>query len=446
MSGSQFSYTSDSLRQIVSLALEEARKGGASSAETDVSESIGSSITVRKGDVETIEYNHDKGLDVTVYLGQQKGHASTSDLSPQAVNDTVRAALSIARYTAADDCAGLADPNRLATQFPDLGLFHPSQITPETAIELARQCEAAGLAADSRISNSEGATFSSHQSLHLYANSHGFVGTNQTSRHSLSCSMIAGDTDQMQRDYWYSVARDTADLEDATLIGKTAGDRAARRLGARRIKTGEFPVLFDPLLAAGLVGHFVAAVSGGSLYRKSSFLLDAKGKAIFSPLVQIDEDPFIYKGLASSSFDAEGVATERRQLVTNGVVNGYFLGSYSARKLGLASTGNAGGCHNLLVNHTGASFDDLLAEMGNGFLVTELLGHGLNMVTGDYSRGAAGFWVENGQIAFPVEEVTIAGNLRDMYQNIIGIGKDKQIRGSKQVGSMLIRSMTVAGE
>lgn len=441
-----FSYSEAALGQLARTALEAARAGGASACDVDISEGIGQNITVRLGEVETIEYNRDKGVSLTVYVGQRKGHASTSDFSPQAIAQTVHAALAIARYTAEDPAAGLPDADRLATEFPDLDLYHPWDLNVEAAIELALACEDAARDVDARISNSEGATVSGQTGQSVAANSLGFCAYRRSSRHSISCAVIAQEGDAMQRDYWYTTARAPSDLEAATEVGRVAGERALARLGARRIKTGDYPVLYDPGLAAGLLSHFVHAVSGGSLYRKSSFLQDSAGTRIFAPLVNITEDPFLLRGLGSGAWDAEGVATVRRELVKDGVLNGYFLGSYSARKLGLASTGNAGGNHNLLVTPTAGDLQDMLRQMGTGLWVTELLGHGVNGVTGDYSRGAAGFWVENGVIAYPVEEVTIAGNLKDMFQQIVAIGSDIEVRGSKHIGSVLIERMMVAGE
>ncbi|WP_269533507.1 metalloprotease PmbA [Chitinimonas sp. BJYL2] len=441
-----FSHAPDALSALAESILAEARKQGATSAEVDVSESVGQSVTVRLGEVETIEYNRDKGVALTVYSGLRKGHASTSDFSPAALAQTVSAALAIARNTAEDSASGLADPARLATAFPDLDLYHPWDLPVEAAIELARTAESAAMAVDARIRNSEGGSVSAHIGQSVYANSHGFVGVNRSSRQSIAATVIAQQDEAMQRDYWYSMARAAADLEDAASIGRRAGERTVARLNARRVKTGDYPILFDASLATGLISHFVSAASGGSLYRKASFLLDALGKPVFSPLVQIVEDPFVPRGFGSSSFDAEGVACVRRDIVTDGVLNGWFLGSYSARKLGLQSTGNAGGNHNLIVTPTAGDLTDMLQRLGTGLYVTELLGQGVNGITGDYSRGAAGFWVENGQIAWPVEEITIAGNLKEMYQSIVAIGSDVETRGSKRVGSILIERMTVAGE
>ena len=435
----------NSLKQITQDVLKLAKQAGASSAETEVSYGTGQNVSVRLGETENIEYNRDKGVSITVYFGQQKGHASSSDLSQQALKDTVEAACNIAKYTAKDEFCGLADANLMATETPDLDLYHPWNISVEAAIEIAKICEAAAMDVDrKRITNSEGAGVSNSESVFAYANSHGFVGGYPSSQHSISCSVIAEDGDAMQRDYWYTNARDMTDMESAEYVGKLAGARTVRRLGARSISTCQVPVLFEAPLASGLISSLIGAISGGSLYRKSSFLLDSLGTQIASPLLNIEELPHLKKGIASSSFDSEGVATKSRKLVENGVLQGYVLGSYSARKLGMATTGNAGGSHNLIVRSTGQNFADLLKLMGTGLLVTEVLGHGLNMVTGDYSRGAAGFWVENGVIAYPVEEITIAGNMSDMLKQIVAVGSDVIAQSSKQTGSILIEKMTVA--
>ncbi len=446
MSSPRFSYPFTMLQQIAGEVLDHARKGGASACETDISDGFGQNVTVRRGEVETIEYNRDKGLSVTVYIGKKRGHASTSDFSPVAVSDTVAAALSIATHTAEDDCAGLADADLLAREFPDLDLYFPWDLPVEEAIQLAQICEAAAFAVDKRITNSEGASVSLGESQFVYANSLGFMGGYPASRHSISCAMIANHEESMQRDYWYSAVRDAADLEHADSVGKKAGMRSVARLGARKIATCEVPVLFEAPIASSLIGHFVGAVSGGSLYRKSSFLLDSIGKQVFAPEIQIRERPHLKKGLASGTFDDEGVVTRERNVIENGVVQGYFLSSYSARKLGFATTGNAGGNHNLILDNGAAlEFSALLKKMNKGLLVTELLGHGVNSVTGDYSRGAAGFWVEGGEIRHAVEEITIAGNLKDMLLGISAVGSDVIVRGSKQCGSLLIDRMMVAG-
>jgi len=446
MPDSHFSYSAERLRQIARDVLDYAAQRGASAAETEVSEGAGQTVTVRRGEVETIEYNRDKGIGVTVYLGKQRGHASTTDFTPQAMRDTVDAALSIARFTAADECAGLADADLLARTVPDLDLWHPRDLPVERAIEIARDCEAAGFAVDKRLTNSEGATVSTQGSHFIYGNSLGFLDGFPSTRHGVWCALVAGKNDEMQRDEWYETSRDAADLPDAAGVGRKAGERAVHRLGARKIATTQVPVLFEAPVAASLLGHFVAAVSGGSLYRKSSFLLDSAGKQIFASMVNVSEQPHVAKGLASAPFDEEGVATHPREVVQGGVVEGYFLGSYSARKLGLKSTGNAGGNHNLFLRDTGTDFPGLLKAMGEGLLVTELLGHGVNPVTGDYSRGAAGFWVERGEIAYPVQEITIAGNLKDVFRGIVAVGNDVMRRGSRQCGSILVERMTVAGD
>jgi PmbA protein len=434
------------LKQIVADVLVYARERGATAAEAETSEGAGQTVTVRQGDVETIEYNRDKSIGVSVYIGQRRGHASTSDFSPAAIRATVDAALSIAKFTASDEFAGLADEKLLARDIPELDLFHPWDVSVERAIEIAKACEDAAFAVDKRITNSEGATVSQQQSKFAYGNSLGFLGGYQSSRHWISCAVIAGKGDSMQRDDWYTSARSSTALDAPEAVGKTAGARAVARLGARKIPTAQVPVLFEAPVAASLLGHFVSAVSGGSLYRKSSFLVDCLGRQVFSPLVEITEDPLIVQGQASSPFDDEGVATRRRDVVEQGVVRGYFLGSYSARKLGMQTTGNAGGAHNLLLKDTGQNLAQLMQKMGRGLLVTEMLGSGINMVTGDYSRGAAGFWIENGVIAYPVQEITIAGNLKDMFLGIVAAGNDIVKRGSKQCGSVLVERMTVAGD
>ncbi|MEK6594048.1 MAG: metalloprotease PmbA [Pseudomonadota bacterium] len=446
MPETRFSYTDDKLRQIAQDVLDHARQRGASAAEAEVSEGFGQTVTVRRGEVETIEYNRDKGIGVTVYIGRQRGHASSSDFSPQALRDTVDAALSIAGFTASDDCAGLADADLLARDIADLDLWHPWDMPVERAIVLAKTCEDAGFATGKGITNSEGATVSTQESHFVYGNSLGFLAGYPTSRHGLWCALIAGKGDAMQRDDWYESARDPAELVAPETVGRRAGERALKRVGARKIATTQVPVLFEAPVAPSLLGHFVSAVSGGSLYRKSSFLLDSAGQQIFSPFVKISDLPHIKKGLASSAFDEEGVATQARDVVLDGVVQGYFLSSYSARKLGLRSTGNAGGNHNLIMRDTGEDFAGLLRKMGTGLLVTELMGHGVNAVTGDYSRGAAGYWVEGGEIAYPVQEITIAGNLKDIFRSIIAVGNDVNRRGSRQCGSILIERMTIAGD
>jgi PmbA protein len=436
------------LKSIVSDSLKLARSLGASQAEADVSLQKGLTTTVRLGEVETVEYQRDRGMGITVYFGQRKGSASTADLSLRAVAETVEKACDIARYTAEDDCSGLADPEELARDIPDLDLDHPWDLSPENAVETARECEAAGRAVDKRITNSEGASVSSHRGVRVYGNSHGFLEGFSSTNHSVSCVLLAQVDDDMQRDYWYSSARDARDLESSGSIGRKAGLRAVARLGARKLATQKARVLFAPEVARGFIGHFLGAVRGSSQYRKSSFLLDASGQQIFPSFLEVRERPHIPKALGSSPFDGEGVATRDRELVSNGVLQGYILGSYSARKLGLKTTGNAGGTHNLLVESTsgGTEIGALMRELGTGLLVTELMGQGVNGVTGDYSRGASGFWIENGVQLYPVHEITIAGNLKDMYRNIAAIGSDVDLRGGVRVGSILIDGMTIAGD
>ena len=439
-----FSYPFSTLQQLAADVLKHAQAKGATACEVDVSEGFGQAVTVRCDEVETIEFNRDKGIGITVYSGQRKGYASSSDFSAQALRDTVEAALNIARFTAEDDCAGLADAELMAKECPELDLYHPWALSVEEAIATARHCEQAAYSASPLISNSDGATVSTQQAHFVSANSLGFMAGYPTSRHYISCSMIAGEQDAMQRDDWYTTSRNAALLDAAEQVGQIAAKRAVARLGARKIKTGEFPVLFEAPLAAGLLGSLVHAASGGALYRKASFLQGALGQQIMPSFVQISERPHIKGGLGSSAFDSDGVATRDREVVTDGVLQGYFLSAYTARKLGMQTTGNAGGSHNLIIQPGDLDFQGLLARMGRGLLVTELLGHGINYVTGDYSRGAAGFWVENGKIAHPVEEITIAGNLKNMLAGIVAVGRDVHIRGTKQTGSILIDRMTVA--
>jgi len=436
------------LKGIVSDSLKLARSLGATQAEADVSLQKGLTTTVRLGEVETVEYQRDRGMGITVYFGKRKGSASTADLTERAVAETVEKACDIARYTAEDECSGLADPQELARDIPDLDLDHPWDLAPEQAVETARECEAAGRAVDTRITNSEGASVSSHRGVRVYGNSHGFLAGYPSTSHSVSCVLLAQVGEDMQRDYWYASARDARDLESSESIGRKAGLRAVARLGARKIATQKARVLFAPEVARGLIGHFLGAVRGSSQYRKSSFLLDASGQQVFPSFLELRERPHIRKALGSSPFDGEGVATRDRDLVRAGVLQGYILGSYSARKLGLKTTGNAGGTHNLLVesNTGGVEIGTLMRELGTGLLVTELMGQGVNGVTGDYSRGASGYWVENGAQAYPVHEITIAGNLKEIYKNIAAIGSDVDLRGGVRVGSILIGEMTIAGD
>jgi PmbA protein len=442
---SRFSHRFETLQQFTRDVLTHARRQGASACDVDVSEGFGQSVTVRQGAVETIEYNRDKGIGVTVYLGQQKGYASTSDFSAAALKETVEAALNIARFTAADPCAGLAEAELLAKEMPDLDLYHPWGVSVESAIDLARRCEAAAFAVSPLVTNSEGASVSTQEAQFVSANSLGFMGGYPSSRNYIACSVIAGKGDSMQRDDWYSSARSGAALAAPEEIGDYAARRALSRIGARKIRTCQVPVLFEAPLASALIGSFVHSVSGGALYRKSSFLLDSLGTQVFPSHMAISERPHLPRGLASSPFDSDGVATRDREVIVDGVLQGYFLSVYTARKLGMQTTGNAGGSHNLIVRSGDLDLPGLLKKMGRGLLVTELLGHGVNYVTGDYSRGAAGYWVEGGEIRHPVEEITIAGNLRDMFRNIVAVGSDTLCRGSKQVGSILVERMKIAG-
>ena len=434
------------LLALVELALEEARVLGASQAEASVSVDVGLSVGVRLGEVETVEYQRDRGMGVTVYFGTRKGSASTADLGAAALRETVAKACSIARYTAEDPCAGLADADCLATDVPDLDLSHPWDLSPERACELALECEAAAMSVDRRVSNSEGAGVSTHRGLRAYGNSHGFLAAYPGTVHSMSCAVLGVEGESMERDYWYTTARDWRELEDAAGVGRLSGERAVRRLGARKLATTRAPVLYAPEVARGLLGHFLGAIRGGSQYRRASFLLDAAGTQVFPDWFAMSERPHLPRALASAPFDQEGVVTRDRELVAGGVLEGYVLGSYSARKLGLRTTGNAGGSYNLIVPGRGRDFEGMLALMGRGLLVTELMGQGVNGVTGDYSRGATGFWVEDGRIEHPVHEVTVAGNLRDMYRTMVEIGSDMDSRGGVRVGSVLLEEMTIAGD
>ncbi len=444
-----FSYSRDQLQEIAREVLDYARHRGATACETDVSEGFGFSVTVRRGEVETIEYNRDKGVGVTIYLGHRRGHASSSDFSRAALRAAVDAAMSIASFTAEDDCAGLADEDLMwhgPSSFVDgMKLYAPWALTVEEATALACRCEAAAFAVSPEIRNSEGASVSSQQSQFVAGNSNGFLDGFATSRHSIACSVIAGEGEAMQRDDWYSSRRDASGLAAPEAIGDYAARRALSRLGARRVPTCAVPVIFEAPLACGLLGNFVQAASGGSLYRKSSFLLDSLGQQIFAPHISLHENPHLPGAQASSPFDDEGVATAPRDVVKDGVLQGYFLGSYSARKLGMRSTGNAGGSHNLSLAPGQRSLDELAREVSRGLLVTDLLGHGVNYVTGDYSRGAAGFWVEHGEIQYPVQEITIAGNMREMFKQISLLGNDSVVRGGKQAPSLVVEGMTVAG-
>ena len=433
------------LQEQVEQILAEAKRQGASACEVAVSLEQGLSTSVRQREVETVEFNRDQGFGITLYSGQRKGSASTSASGPEAIRETVAAALAIAKHTSEDESSGLADKALMAKDLKDFDLFHAWDITPEQAIELALTCEAAAFDADARIKNADGTTLNTHQGCRVYGNSHGFIGGYASTRHSLSCVMIAEANGQMQRDYWYDVSRQGELLADPVSIGQRAAQRAASRLGARPVPTCEVPVLFSAELAGGLFGSFLGAISGGNLYRKSSFLEGAIGQNLFPDWLTIDERPHLMRAMGSSAFDGDGLATYAKPFVENGELVSYVLGTYSGRKLGLPSTANSGGVHNLFVTHGDEDQAALLRRMGRGLLVTELMGHGLNMVTGDYSRGAAGFWVENGEIQFAVQEVTIAGNMRDMFKQIVAVGNDLELRSNIRTGSVLIERMTVAG-
>jgi PmbA protein len=436
----------DQLASVVERVLKNARTAGADQTEVGASASGGLAATVRFGEVETLERHRDRSIGVTVYFGQRKGSASTSDMSDTSLDATVKMACDFARYTAEDEFAGLADAELMATEFPDLDLWHPWKLEPDAAIDIATECEVAARESDSRITNSEGATVSSHAGVAVYGNSHGFIGRTRGTRHSISCAMVGGEGDGMQRDYWYTVGRTSEDLEDARAVGEHAAKRTVRRLDARRLSTRKAPVIFAAEIARGLLGHFVAAIRGGNLYRKASFLVDSLDKEVFPDFVSIREEPHRKRGLGSANYDAEGVGTREREVVVEGILQGYFLDSYAARKLGMTTTANAGTVHNLIVSSGEQGLTDLLARMKTGLLVTEVMGQGVNIINGDYSRGAAGFWVEDGEIAFPVDEITIAGNLRDMFLGIEAIGSDVDLRGNLQTGSVLIPDMTIAGE
>ncbi|MGE6386503.1 metalloprotease PmbA [Pseudomonas sp. NPDC078416] len=433
------------LQQQVEQIVAEAKRQGATACEVAVSLEQGLSTTVRQREVETVEFNRDQGFGITLYVGHRKGSASTSASGPDAIRETVAAALAIAKHTSEDEASGLADAALMAKDQPDFDLYHPWDITPEQAIERALICEAAAFDADSRIKNADGTTLNVHQGCRVYGNSHGFIGGYASTRHSLSCVMIAEGEGQMQRDYWYDVNRRGELLMDAKLIGQKAAERAASRLGARPVPTCEVPVLFSAELAGGLFGSFMGAISGGNLYRKSSFLEGAMGQRLFPEWMTIDERPHLVGAMGSSAFDGDGLATYAKPFVENGDLVSYILSTYSGRKLGLPSTANAGGVHNLFVSHGTEDQAALIRRMGRGLLVTELMGSGLNMVTGDYSRGAAGFWVENGEIQFAVQEVTIAGNMRDMFKQIVAVGSDLELRSNIRTGSVLIEKMMVAG-
>lgn len=436
----------DALAGLSGRLLERARALGASQAEVSCSEERGLNVNVRMGAVETVESTRDRSIGVTVYFGQRKGSASTADLREDSLDATVQQACAIARYTEDDVAAGLADADLMATDFPDLDAWHPWALDADHAVDLALACEAAGREFDARISNSDGTSVGSGESLSVYANSHGFFGRDRSTQHSIGCALIAGQGDDMQRDGWYSTALARDELEAPVAIGRHAAERTLARMAPRTLATGEYPVLFAAEVARSLIGHLLGAVSGGALYRRASFLLDHAGKQVFPDWFAIDEQPLLRRGLRSAAFDGEGVATRESPLVRVGVLQRYVLGSYSARKLGLQTTANAGGVHNLKVAANAGGFEDLVRGLPRGLLVTELMGQGINSVTGDYSRGAGGFWIENGAIAYPVDGITIAGNLKDIFANIEAVGTDVDPRSHIACGSILVGKMTVAGE
>ncbi|MEM8546847.1 MAG: metalloprotease PmbA [Pseudomonadota bacterium] len=432
-------------QELIEDALTRARTGGADAAEAVVSQDAGLTVTARLRDIETIESQNDRGFSVTVYCQHRKGSASTSDFSPSAIKAAVDKALYIASQTGADECAGLADPELMATDFPDLALDHVWDIDVDGARDLALSVEAAALDADAAVSNSEGATVTTHRGFGCYGNSHGFRGAQHRSSHSLSCSVIAGQGDAMERDYYYTSARNPARLEDPEEVGRLAAERTVQHLGAKKISTRQAPVVFRHDVARSLIGYLLSAISGSAQYRKSSYLLDAVGQTVMAPHLSLLEQPFLPEAPASTAYDREGVATRERAIVADGELQGLVLSSYSARRLGLATTGNAGGVHNALLSHTDMDLPALLRAMDTGLLVTEMMGQGVNLVTGDYSRGAAGFWIENGVIAYPVSEITVAGNLQDMLTQVVHVGGDVDRRGAIQTGSILIDALTIAG-
>ena len=444
MEGQGLASHEDRLEQLVRFCLDEARQLGAASAEASIEVEHGLSVTARLGEVETLENHNARRLGVTVYVDHRKGTASTTDFDLPAVRDAVASARNIAEFTEQDECAGLADPDQIVTEVADLGLDCPWPLNPDEAVEIAIECEGKAREPE-QVSNSEGASVSTGRGTHIYGNSHGFIGRYVSTRHSLSCAVIAEQDGGMQRDYWYTTSRDPAGLQSAAEVGEKAAQRTVSRLGARKIATQTTPVIFEAGMARSLLSHFVSAISGSALYRKASFLLDHLNKRVFSDLVTLVEDPHIRGGLASSAFDQEGVATRPRTLVADGVLQGYVLSSYSARKLGMQTTGNAGGIHNLILQPGEQTLDGLMSGMQRGLLVTELIGHGVNGVTGDYSRGAMGYWIEDGEIQHPVEEVTVAGNLKEIFQRIVAIGNDTDARGRIITPSVLIDEMTVAG-
>ncbi len=439
--------TEQKLREISELALKLAKKQGASSAELSLNKGAGFSVEIHKGNIDKLEYNRDQGLSLTVYMGQHQGSATTGDLSPQAIEDTVKAACNIAKFTGEDEYTGLADADLMATQIDDLDLYHPWDLDTAQAIDLAKNCEQIARDFDARIVNSDGSSISTYSGIGLMSNSHGFTGVIPSSRHSISCSVIGQEPgkEDMQRDYWYSSSRLNEKLESVEAIAKKAAERTLKRLNAQQLSTRQANVLYSPEMARSIVSHFTSAIAGGAQYRKSTFLLDTIDKKVFPDFIHLHEQPHIAQAFGSRYFDREGVATKDRDIVADGIVQDYIMNSYSARQLGLKTTANAGGTHNLTLDSTGQNFQELLEMLGTGFLVTELIGSGVNSMTGDYSRGAAGFWVENGEIQFPVDEVTIAANLKDMFKNIVAVGNDIDYRGGTRTGSILIEGLTIAG-
>ena len=439
--------TEEALREISELTLKLAKKHGASTAELSINKGTGFSVEIHMGNVDKLEYNRDQGLSLTVYIGQHQGSATTGDLSPQAIEDTVKAACNIAKFTGEDEYTGLADADLMATQIDDLDLYHPWDLDTAQAIDMAKNCEQVALDFDDRIINSDGSSISTYSGIGLMSNSHGFTGVLPSSRHSISCSVIGQESgkEDMQRDYWYSSSRLNEKLESAEDIGKKAAERTLKRLNSQQLSTRQASVLYIPEMARSLVSHFTSAIKGGAQYRKATFLLDSVDKKVFPDFIRLHEQPHLQQAFGSRYFDREGVATKDRDIVTDGIVQNYIMSSYSARQLGLKTTANSGGTHNLTLDSTGQNFEELLKMLGTGFLVTELIGSGVNIMTGDYSRGAAGFWVENGEIQFPINEVTVAGNLKDMFKNIVAVGTDVDYRGGTRTGSILIEGLTIAG-
>jgi len=436
----------DELTRIIDTVLTQSREIGASAAEADIGAGAGLSANVRKGEIDKLEYERDKGLSITIYIDGQKGNASTSDFSETALKESVKAAFSIAQHASRDECAGLAEAELMAKEFPDLDLYHPWSISPEAAINLAIECEQTAFDYDKRISNSDGSVVSTYSGINLYGNTNGFINGWNWSSHTIDCTVIAEDNNGMQRDGWYSKTRDFNDLQSIKEISQEAARRTVSRLDSRKLSTRQVPVIFEAPVASGLFSAFIAAIAGGSLYRRASFLLDKKGEQVFANHINIREQPHMKKALGSAPFDNDGVATKEHDIVKDGILQDYVLSAYSARKLGLQTTGNAGGVHNLVIEHGQNNLEDMIKELGTGLLITDMIGFGVNQVTGDYSRGASGFWIENGELTYPVEEITVAGNLIDMYKNIVSIGNDIDPRGNVLTGSVMIDAMTIAGE